>query len=171
MMREKEPGGFLPLHNNWFHILLSLAGAEQHGYAIMREVMERTSGAVRIWPATLYGSLKRLIADGLIEESDERPVPELDRVVAAIKGRAGYILIIVHTDSDPLTKSVWLSNYDLAEARAKAVKAYLVQVKIPAESIATVGAGPDNPIAPNNTREGKRRNRRVEIRFLPLDKS
>ena len=44
----------------------------------MQEVLERTNGAVRIWPATLYGSLKRLIADGLIEESDERPVAELD---------------------------------------------------------------------------------------------
>src|ERR1039457_7168273 len=77
-MREKDPGDFLPLHNNWFHILLSLAGAEQHGYGIMQEVLDRTNGTVHIWPATLYGSLKRLIADGLIEESDERPVAELD---------------------------------------------------------------------------------------------
>ncbi len=78
MMREKDPGDFLPLHHNWFHILLSLVGAEQHGYGIMREVLERTSGAVRIWPATLYGTLERLIAGGLIEESDERPAAELD---------------------------------------------------------------------------------------------
>jgi DNA-binding PadR family transcriptional regulator len=77
-MKEPDPARFLPLHNNWFHILLSLVGAEEHGYAIMREVLERTNGAVRIWPATLYGTLQRLIAEGLIEESDERPVPELD---------------------------------------------------------------------------------------------
>ena len=77
-MTDKEAAAFLPLHNNWFHILLSLVGAEQHGYGIMQEVLERTNGTVRIWPATLYGSLKRLIADGLIEESDERPVAELD---------------------------------------------------------------------------------------------
>jgi DNA-binding PadR family transcriptional regulator len=77
-MREKDPDSFLPLHHNWFHILLSLVGAEQHGYGIMQEVLDRTNGTVRIWPATLYGSLKRLIADGLIEESDERPVAELD---------------------------------------------------------------------------------------------
>ena len=44
----------------------------------MQEVLERTDGTVRLWPATLYGSLKRLIGDGLIEESDERPVAELD---------------------------------------------------------------------------------------------
>jgi DNA-binding PadR family transcriptional regulator len=78
MMREKDPGDFLPLHNNWFHILLSLVGTEQHGYGIMQEVLERTRGAVHIWPATLYGTLQRLITDGLIEESDERPVAELD---------------------------------------------------------------------------------------------
>ena len=77
-MTETNAAAFLPLHTNWFHILLSLAGAEQHGYGIMQEVIERTNGAVRLWPATLYGSLKRLIADGLIEESDERPVTELD---------------------------------------------------------------------------------------------
>ena len=77
-MREKDPDSFLPLHQNWFHILLSLVGADQHGYGIMQEVLERTNGMVRIWPATLYGSLRRLIANGLIEESDERPVAELD---------------------------------------------------------------------------------------------
>jgi len=58
--------------------LLSLVGAEQHGYGIMQEVLGRTNGAVRIWPATLYGTLQRLIADELIEESEERPVEELD---------------------------------------------------------------------------------------------
>lgn len=73
-----NPGAFLPLHNNWFHILLSLVGNEQHGYGIMQEVLERTNGTVRIWPATLYGALQRMIAAGLIEESEERPAPELD---------------------------------------------------------------------------------------------
>lgn len=77
-MPSRDPRDFLPLHNNWFHILLSLVGSEQHGYGIMREVLERTDGTVRLWPATLYGSLKRLIGGGLIEESGERPAPELD---------------------------------------------------------------------------------------------
>ena len=78
MRMTTDPRGFLPLHTNWLHILLSLAGCEQHGYGIMREVLERTDGTVRLWPATLYGSLKRLIGGGLIEESEERPAPELD---------------------------------------------------------------------------------------------
>ena len=77
-MPKLDPQAFLPLKTHWFHILLSLASGEQHGYGIMQEVLARTGGKVHLWPATLYGSLKRLIDEGLIEESDERPAPELD---------------------------------------------------------------------------------------------
>jgi DNA-binding PadR family transcriptional regulator len=77
-MPEINPQSFLPLKTQWFHILLSLAGGEQHGYGIMQEVLERSAGKVRLWPATLYGSIKRLMEVGLIQESDERPAPELD---------------------------------------------------------------------------------------------
>jgi len=77
-MPKLDPQTFLPLKSQWFHIMLSLAGEEQHGYGIMQEVLDRTDGKVRLWPATLYGSLKRLIDADLIEESDERPAPELD---------------------------------------------------------------------------------------------
>jgi DNA-binding PadR family transcriptional regulator len=77
-MARISAGDFLPLKTQWFHIMLSLAGGEQHGYAIMQEVLERTEGKVRLWPATLYGSIKRLIEAGLIEESAERPAPEVD---------------------------------------------------------------------------------------------
>jgi DNA-binding PadR family transcriptional regulator len=77
-MTEFDAEAFIPLKPQWFHILLSLASGEQHGYGIMQEVLNRTTGKLRLWPATLYGSIKRLIEAGLIEESDERPAPELD---------------------------------------------------------------------------------------------
>src|SRR5215472_5501054 len=77
-MTDPELQRFIPLKAQWFHIMLSLAGGEQHGYGIMQEVLDRTSGKVRLWPATLYGSIKRLIEAGLIEESNRRPEPELD---------------------------------------------------------------------------------------------
>ena len=77
-MTEVDLHIFIPLKTQWFHIMLSLAGGEQHGYGIMQEVLQRTTGKVRLWPATLYGSIKRLIEAELIEESDERPAPELD---------------------------------------------------------------------------------------------
>ncbi len=56
------------LKTNWFHIMLSLAEGGQHGYGIMQDVLERTDGRLRLWPATLYGSLRRLTEEGLIEE-------------------------------------------------------------------------------------------------------
>jgi len=77
-MTEQLYQKFIPLKSQWFQIMLSLAGGEQHGYGIMQEVLERTAGKERLWPATLYGSIKRLIEAELIEESDERPAPELD---------------------------------------------------------------------------------------------
>jgi DNA-binding PadR family transcriptional regulator len=78
MRRNPVPDDFLPLKPHWFHVLLSLADQEQHGYGIMQEVLERTGGKVRLWPATLYGTLKRLIEADLIEESGQRPAAELD---------------------------------------------------------------------------------------------
>ena len=60
----------LPLSQPVFHILLALADEDRHGYAIMQEVEERTRGAVRMGPGTLYGAIKRLRSDGLIEERD-----------------------------------------------------------------------------------------------------
>ncbi len=78
MAKAPRPENFLPLKPHWFHVLLSLADQEQHGYGIMQEVLARTGGKVRLWPATLYGTIKRLMDADLIEESDERPAPELD---------------------------------------------------------------------------------------------
>jgi len=68
MKRDQTAEDFLPLKAHWFHVLLSLADQEQHGYGIMQEVLERTGGKVRLWPATLYGTLKRLLDAGLIDE-------------------------------------------------------------------------------------------------------
>ena len=78
MKKAPDIDGFLPLKPHWFHVLLSLADDDQHGYGIMQEVLDRTDGKVRLWPATLYGTLKRLMEDDLIEESGERPAPDQD---------------------------------------------------------------------------------------------
>ncbi|GCE21410.1 PadR family transcriptional regulator [Dictyobacter kobayashii] len=73
-----DPEALLPLSPAIFHILLALSGGERHGYGIMQETTLRSDGKINLGPGTLYRSLKRLLTDGLIEESDERPVPELD---------------------------------------------------------------------------------------------
>ena len=68
----------MPLTPAVFHVLLALSGGERHGYAIMREVAESTNGKIKMGPGTLYGTIKRLLETGLIEETEERPDPELD---------------------------------------------------------------------------------------------
>ena len=68
----------LPLTSAVFHILVTLADGEAHGYAIMQEVARRSGGVVRLGPGTLYGAISRLLEDNLIEESEERPDPEKD---------------------------------------------------------------------------------------------
>jgi DNA-binding PadR family transcriptional regulator len=105
-----DPETFLPLKPHWFHVLLSLADLEQHGYGIMQEVLDRTGGKVRLWPATLYGTLKRLMDEALIEESDARPAPGQDdarrryyrltrlgrRVLAAESERLEDLVRVIH---------------------------------------------------------------------------
>lgn len=75
---EKPIESFLPLTPAVFHILVTLADGEAHGYAMMQEVARRSGGAVRLGPGTLYGAISRLLEDGIIEESEERPDPEMD---------------------------------------------------------------------------------------------
>ena len=75
---EPRPEGFLPLHRDTFHILVSLADCDRHGYSILLDVAERTGGALRLSPSSLYASVKRLLHQGLIEELAERPDPEED---------------------------------------------------------------------------------------------
>src|SRR5262244_1884801 len=75
---EKPVENFLPLTPAVFHILLTLADGEAHGYAVMQEVTRRSGGAVRLGPGTLYGAISRLLDDKIIVESEERPDPEMD---------------------------------------------------------------------------------------------
>lgn len=66
----------LPLNPPVFHILLALAEGERHGYAIMQEVEKRSGGRVSLGPGTLYYSIKRMVGNGFIEETDERPAAD-----------------------------------------------------------------------------------------------
>jgi DNA-binding PadR family transcriptional regulator len=76
--RPRSVDHLLPLKPRVLHILLALADGPRHGYAIMQEVARLTDGGTRMGPGTLYGTIKRLLAAGLIEEADERPDPALD---------------------------------------------------------------------------------------------
>ncbi|HLK66416.1 MAG TPA: helix-turn-helix transcriptional regulator [Bryobacteraceae bacterium] len=78
MTKTQSPQELLPLTPPVFHILLALVDEERHGYGIMQDVARQTDDALQLGPGTLYGCLKRMLAAGLVEESEERPDPELD---------------------------------------------------------------------------------------------
>jgi DNA-binding PadR family transcriptional regulator len=63
---------FLPLPQPTLHILIALSDGDAHGYAIMQDVSARTQGKIRLSPGTLYGAIKRLLEDGLIDEVEKR---------------------------------------------------------------------------------------------------
>lgn len=75
---REEADTLLPLPPATFHILVSLAEEERHGYAIIQDIEARTGGELRLSPGTLYRSIQRMLEQGLIVESRRRPARELD---------------------------------------------------------------------------------------------
>ncbi len=87
--KDRKAEAFLPLTAAVFHILLALSDEKRHGLGTMSEVEERTLGAVRLGPGTLYGTIKRMLASGLIEESIDRPAPPEDDTRRRYYGLSG----------------------------------------------------------------------------------
>ncbi len=75
---DPSPDNLLPLPAAEFQILVALADRKRHGYGIMQDIAARTDGKMKLSPGTLYGSIKRMLQSGVIEESEQRPDPELD---------------------------------------------------------------------------------------------
>jgi DNA-binding PadR family transcriptional regulator len=75
---DPQPASFLPLPVATFHILMAVAEEDRHGYAIIQEVAARTGGELRLSAGTLYRSIQRMLEQGLLTETRERPDPELD---------------------------------------------------------------------------------------------
>ncbi len=114
--KQVDEDKMLPLTPAVFNILLALADGERHGYSIMQEISKQTQSRLKIGPTTLYRSIKHMLEDGLIVESDERPDPALDderrryyrltnlgqRVAAAEIRRLEQVLVVAH--SKPLLK-------------------------------------------------------------------
>jgi DNA-binding PadR family transcriptional regulator len=77
-MPTKDPRSFLPLTPLAFQVMLTLADADRHGYAIIQEVRERTGGLITLGTGTLYTMLQRLLGEHLLEESAQRPAKDAD---------------------------------------------------------------------------------------------
>ncbi len=78
MAVNPQPDTLLPLPPATFHILLALANDDQHGYAIIQDVAARTGGEIKLSFGTLYRAIQRMLNQGLIVETRERPAPEFD---------------------------------------------------------------------------------------------
>jgi DNA-binding PadR family transcriptional regulator len=76
--KSPQPDTLLPLPPSTFHILLALADDDRHGYAIIQDVAARTGGALKLSAGTLYRSIQRMLEQGLIVETRERPAAEFD---------------------------------------------------------------------------------------------
>ena len=77
-MAKRDPLGLLPLTPQMLHVLLALADGDKHGYAIIKEVLRRTGGDVVLGAGTLYALVKRMLGEGMILETEERPDISLD---------------------------------------------------------------------------------------------
>lgn len=100
----------LPLTPAVFNILLALADGEKHGYAIMNEVEANTQGEVKMGPGTLYGSIKRMIATRLIEETDERPDTAMDDQRRRYYRLSGQGLRVLQAEAERLARQVELAR-------------------------------------------------------------
>jgi DNA-binding PadR family transcriptional regulator len=108
---KRDPETLLPLTPAVFHILLALADAERHGYGIMQEIALRTGGKVRMGPGTLYGSLKRMLAEGLLEELGERPDPALDDERRRYYRLTGFGLRVAQAEAQRLAQLVHVAQF------------------------------------------------------------
>lgn len=95
-----------PLTPAVFHILMALADGEKHGYSIMKDVEKQTDGKIKLGPGTLYGSIKRMLAAKMIEESDERPDPAMDDERRRYYRMSGLGQTILNTECQRLDQAV-----------------------------------------------------------------
>lgn len=103
---DADIAALLPLQPAVFHILVALADSDRHGYAIIQDVAARTGGTIRLSAGTLYRSIQRMLDQGLIVETVERPAPKDDDErrryyrltpfgIAAAKAEAGRLADLV----------------------------------------------------------------------------
>jgi DNA-binding PadR family transcriptional regulator len=77
-MSQPDADALLPLRPVAYQVLLAVVDGDRHGYAIVQDIADRTAARMRLEPGNLYRTLKWMLEQGLIEESDRRPAPDLD---------------------------------------------------------------------------------------------
>jgi DNA-binding PadR family transcriptional regulator len=101
-----DPEEMIPLTPAVFHILLALADRELHGYGIMKQIAADSQDKIHMGPGTLYGSIKRMLAANLIQESNERPDPILDDERRRYYRLTGYGRKVLAAEMDHLSNAI-----------------------------------------------------------------
>jgi DNA-binding PadR family transcriptional regulator len=105
-----EPASLLPLPPATFHILLALAEEDRHGYAIIQNVALRTGGELKLSAGTLYRSLQRMLEQGLVVETRDRPSPEHDDERRRYYRITEYGIAVARAEARRLTQLVRLAR-------------------------------------------------------------
>ncbi len=109
--REVNPEeAFLPLKLHLYYMLLSLSQGERHGYALKREILQRTGGKMNLGSGVLYGSINKMMEQGWIEESAERPDPHLDDARRRYYRITPLGLRVVRAEADRMRELVRLAD-------------------------------------------------------------
>jgi DNA-binding PadR family transcriptional regulator len=111
-----KPDGLLPLPPLVFEMLLSLTGGERHGYALKREIALRTGGKLNPGPGVLYSTIQKMLDQGLIEESDERPDAHLDDERRRYYRLTAFGLRVAQAEADRVRELAKFAHKKLAEA-------------------------------------------------------
>jgi DNA-binding PadR family transcriptional regulator len=109
---DKEPSAFdlLPLPAATFHILIALADGDRHGYGIIQDVAAGTQGALKLSAGTLYRSIQRMLEQGLIVETDERPAPDQDDERRRYYRNTAFGAAVARAEARRLTQLVRLAR-------------------------------------------------------------
>jgi DNA-binding PadR family transcriptional regulator len=105
-----DPQSFLPLPPATFHILMSVAEEDRHGYAIIQDVETRTGGALKLSAGTLYRSIQRMLDQGLLKETQERPDPEMDDERRRYYRITPFGQLVARAEANRLTQLVKLAR-------------------------------------------------------------
>jgi DNA-binding PadR family transcriptional regulator len=105
-----DPSSLLPLPPATFHILMAVADDDRHGYAIIQDVSERTNGELKLSAGTLYRSIQRMLEQGLLIETRERPSPELDDERRRYYRITAHGQAVAHAETRRLTQLVKLAR-------------------------------------------------------------
>jgi DNA-binding PadR family transcriptional regulator len=115
----EDPDSLLPLPAATFHILMAVAEEDRHGYAIIHDVAERTEGALKLSAGTLYRSIQRMLEQGLLVETQERPAPEFDDERRRYYSITEFGAAVARAEARRLTQLVkWAKARGFAPGRA-----------------------------------------------------